>query len=111
MSPGFDRRGIAERLRALLGEQHSAMLAATAQRLGVSERDLLLSIDERSPHPTLDVVAAIVCEYGVDPSWIIYGDYDSATHHESLEKGARLTRLDLLVLVSRRDQPSDSTRL
>lgn len=111
MSPVLDRRGIAARIRALLGEQHAGTLRATAQRLGVFERELRLSIDERSPHPALDVIAAIVSMYGVDPSWIMYGEYDSATHHEALAKGVRVSRLDLLMLVTRREQPRDSASI
>jgi transcriptional regulator with XRE-family HTH domain len=47
---------------------------ATANRLGVSESALCGFTNERSPNPTLDVLAAIVNEYRVDPTWLLYGE-------------------------------------
>jgi hypothetical protein len=40
----------------------------------------------------------------------MYGEY-GVTHHEALAKGAHLNRLDLLMLVTRREPPRDSARV
>lgn len=39
-----------------------------------------MSVDELAPYPTVDVIAAIVREYGVDPTWVLTGEYDSVSH-------------------------------
>jgi hypothetical protein len=100
MSPALDRKAIAERIRAFIGEQHLGVIEETAERLGVPDVSLRLSIDERAPHPTLDVIAAVVSVYGVDPCWLIYGEYCLATHHAALEKGPHVTPSELLDIVS-----------
>jgi hypothetical protein len=83
----FDRVGIAERLRALVGGPSSPFLAEVAERLGLEELSLRMSIDEESPHPTLEVLAAVIREYGVDPTWLLTGIYDAATHRSAIESG------------------------
>src|SRR5688572_14659214 len=85
-----NRRDVATRLRALLAGQDDQDLAATAQRLGVEEVSLRMSIDEDAPYPTLDVLIAIVATYGVDPKWLISGEYDAATHRRVLDADARV---------------------
>ena len=88
MAP-FDRAGIGERLRGLLGGQDCGDLAATARRLGVEELSLRMSVDELSPHPTMEVILAMVREYGVDPAWLLTGEYHSSSHRAAME-GERL---------------------
>ena len=89
------RQQIAARIRGLLVGQDGGDLGATAVRLRVDATSLHMSVDEQSPYPTLDVIAAIVREYGVDPRWVLTGDYDSVTHRRSLE----LTTDEMPVLV------------
>jgi hypothetical protein len=93
----MDRHGIATRIRELTGGKDRD-LPGTAIRLGVAEPSLRMSIDDLSPHPTIEVLAAIVRVYGVDPNWLIYGEYSPATHIEAAlveETGGReaVTRL------------------
>ena len=59
-------------------------MEAAATRLGVDEVPLRMSIDDAAPYPTVDVIAAIVRVYGVDPTWLLTGEYDPATHRKSL---------------------------
>jgi len=81
-----DRLAIAARIRGLLSGQDGSDPAASARRLGVDEVGLRMSIDDLAPNPTVDVVAAIVLAYGVDPTWLLTGTYDSAVHRHSLEE-------------------------
>jgi len=81
----LDRAGIAKRLRALIEGQDGGDLSKTAARLGLEEVSLRMSIDEDSPHPTVEVLAAVIGAYGVDPSWLLKGTYDPATHRSALE--------------------------
>lgn len=83
----FDRTGIAERLRELVGGPDSSFLAETAARLGLEELSLRMSIDVDSPHPTVEVLAAVIREYGVDPTWLLTGLYDAGTHRTAMESG------------------------
>ena len=81
----LDRAGIAERLRQLIGAHSNGDLAATATRLGVEELSLRMSIDPDSPHPTIEVLAAVIGEFGLDPSWLLTGVCNSRTHRDSIE--------------------------
>jgi hypothetical protein len=79
----FDNRRIAARIRGLLSGQGDT--ESVAQRLRVHEIALRMSMDETSPYPTLDVIAAVVREYGVDPHWLVTGDYDSGSHRAAIQ--------------------------
>ena len=81
----FDRTAIAARIRGLISGQDDDDVGATALRLHVDEVGLRMSIDDLAPNPTIDVVAAIVTAYGVDPSWLLTGNYDSGTHRAILD--------------------------
>lgn len=78
------RQQIAARIRGLLTGQDGGDLAKTAARLRVDATSLHVSVDEMAPYPTLDVIAAVIREYGVDPSWLLTGLYDSLTHRKAL---------------------------
>lgn len=80
---GLDRRAVAERIRALVSNTDS--LASVAARLDVSPNVLATAIDDAVPYPTLELLDAIVRVFGVDPSWLVTGQYDSATHRRALE--------------------------
>ena len=103
MSLGVDTFAIAARLRALLNAPNFEGLEAIAHRLRIPEFALRMSVDDVAPHPTLDVLAAIVREYGVDPNWLIRGEYDQATHYAALDN-ADVTPITLLNLVAPRDR-------
>ncbi len=62
-------------------------MGVLAARLGVEELSLRLSIDELSPHPTVEVLDAVIREYGVDPTWLLTGAYDSGSHRMAMETG------------------------
>jgi hypothetical protein len=95
----FDAAAIAARVRALVGGHDHSEIAA--RRLGVSELALRVTTDEDEPMPTLTVLAAVVRELGVDPTWLLTGSYNAVTHRRVLEGhdgepdrpvAARLTR-------------------
>lgn len=73
---------IAARIRGLLSGQGD--LSSLAVTLRVDEVALRISIDELSPYPTMGVIAAVVREYGVDPSWLLTGEYNAGAHREAL---------------------------
>lgn len=83
----FDRAAIAARLRGLIAGQDDGDLGKTAARLAVEEVSLRISVDELSPHPTVEVLAAVIREYGVDPGWLLTGDYATSTHRAAIENG------------------------
>ena len=80
----MDRTGVAERLRGLLLGR-DADFEEMAARLGVGEAPLRRSMDQDTPHPELEVLAAVIRVYGIDPSWLLTGVYDAATHRAVLE--------------------------
>jgi hypothetical protein len=83
---GFDRLAIAARIRGLLSGQDDCDPGACARRLRIDEVGLRMSIDDLAPNPTIEVIAAIVNAYGVDPTWLLTGDYDSGTHRAILDQ-------------------------
>lgn len=83
---GFDRIAIAARIRGLIEGQDGGDPAECARRIHVDEIGLRMSIDELAPNPTINVLVAIVVAYGVDPTWLLTGEYDAATHRSVLEE-------------------------
>jgi hypothetical protein len=89
-----DPHHVAARLRALLEPAlHSSGLTAVAARLGVSSKLLRLSIGFRDPQLSAVIVAAVARQYGLDPTWLVTGEYDAATHREALEHPTRIDHL------------------
>ena len=58
---------------------------AASLRLGVSVAALRLSTDVDDPHPAIEVLDALVREEGVDPTWLLTGEYDYAAHQRAIE--------------------------
>lgn len=83
--PLSESAAIAGRIRGLIAGQDGDDLASVARRLRVGELALRMSIDSIAPQPALTVVLAVVREYGVDPSWLMTGTYDSETHRIAIE--------------------------
>jgi hypothetical protein len=73
------KAAIAARIRRLVGGVDPSISDA-ARRLRVDEVSLRMSVDELAPYPTVDVIAAVVREYGVDPTWLLTGEYDTTSH-------------------------------
>lgn len=81
-----DRWRIAVRIRALLyAAIRKSGVRAVAADLEVSPDSLQTSIDLQAPHPSVEVLLAIIRRHGVDPTWLLTGEYDLATHREVLE--------------------------
>ena len=86
----LDREGIAERIRSLIA--HEAHPASAAAMLRVPGSELKAAIDPVAPFQSMNVLEAVVREYGVDPTWLITGDYDVRTHVLSVDEGAHIVR-------------------
>ena len=95
----IDRGAVAQRIRELVADPNGDYIDVLADRLGVPEEELRTSIEGEQPHPTAEVLAAVVREYGVDPSWLLTGDYDAATHRGVLQnpEGATPKTIERLV--------------
>ena len=107
MNTAWENGRVAARLRGLLrGQGDPSVLAA---RLHVHETALRMSLDETSPYPTMDVLVAVIREYGVDPTWLFTGDYDAATHRAALE--SRTAELPAVLQRVVHDTPSTPLRL
>jgi hypothetical protein len=99
MPPKLDLDAIACRIRGLLAGGDGGDLKATARRLRVDSDALERSIDPVNPYPSLSVITAVVREYGVDPIWLTYGEYDPTVHGLIADKGPTVTPADLLLLL------------
>lgn len=58
---------------------------AVAADLDVPADSLQASIDLENPHPSVEMLMAVIRVHGVDPTWLLTGEYDLATHREALE--------------------------
>ena len=74
------RLDIAARIRALVDERPPNELAAKLH-IGLDELDD--AIDLSLPVHPVHVLAAISFMFGIDPTWLITGDYDAGTHRLS----------------------------
>ena len=108
---GFDRIAIAARIRSLLAGQDGGDPAVCAHRLNVDELGLRMSIDELAPNPTINVIIAIVTAYGVDPTWLLTGEYDSATHRAVLEESEPVERAVSRLMMPAIEKQGNTLRL
>jgi hypothetical protein len=106
---GVDRHQVAARLRELVGGLDAERVAKSAERLRIDEFTLRRSIDVKSPHPTLEVMVAAVREFGVDPNWLLTGDYSPTSHRRAMEEGVPgiIAAIDE---ITRRQSPSGHAR-
>lgn len=104
----LDWRGIAERIRGLIRIDCPADVPLVAARLGVDEAALRASVDGRAPWPSTSVITALVRVYGLDPAWVLTGEYDPATHRVALESARG--ELDAFVRRMIADQAKGSVR-
>lgn len=86
LSEHLDAAAVAGRVRQLLTNDVGDNSDAFAGRLRVSADALRLTTDVDHPQPTLDVLIAVVREFGVDPMWLLTGVYDAATHRAVLDE-------------------------
>ncbi|HEY6220140.1 MAG TPA: hypothetical protein VIV65_08780 [Gemmatimonadaceae bacterium] len=86
----LDREGIAQRIRSLIA--HETHPASAAELLRVPKSELKAAVDPVAPFQSMNVLEAIVREYGVDPSWLVTGDYDIRTHVLSVDEGPHIVR-------------------
>jgi hypothetical protein len=84
----LDLKNIAERIRGLVSMSDRAQLTNAAARLGVDENDLRAALDGKSSRSALNVIGAIIRVYGLDPTWVLSGKYDQATHRVALQNDA-----------------------
>jgi hypothetical protein len=82
--PQSDSKAIAARVRSLITTLHAGDFGAVARRLHVDEVALRMSVDDIAPYPTLDVLAAVVEAFGVDPAGLITGEYDLKVHRAAI---------------------------
>jgi hypothetical protein len=111
----IDWAQVSMRVRGLLGVTDTKQLSNIAERLTVSEHGLRSVVERRSREVDLNALAAIVRVYGLDPSWVLTGQYDRATHRESLEGdseriAAILQRVRSNVTLGR-ESPTDTGRI
>jgi hypothetical protein len=89
--PGHDPllQAIVERICAIIGRLPGDV-AALARVLGVAEENLRrLDHPEHRPDslPVIDLVAALVHEFAIDPQWLLSGQYDATAHGRALGLG------------------------
>jgi len=88
---------VSERVRAVIARQPGHDVGTVAQTFRVDPDQLRRLIDERDGFVDaeflIDVVTALVHEAGVDPKWLLIGQYEPATHRHALWLGEDRTSL------------------
>ena len=100
-----DRAGVAARLRTLIASSGPFEPGVMAHQLGVSEVALRMCVDEESPRPTAEVLVAAVRYFGVDPNWLLTGEYDSGVHRKAIDADRETTAAVVSDVVQRRNTP------
>jgi hypothetical protein len=100
-----DWTGISARVREVMRLEEFGIERASA-RLSLDQQLLQSGVDGVSRSATMKVVEALVRVYGLDPTWIVTGKYDPATHRVAMQaKGEELTAiLKRLVSENAREQ-------
>ncbi len=65
-----------------------------------------MSIDFTSPRPTAEVLVAAIRYYGVDPSWLLTGEYNATVHRHAVDGDRAATAAAVAEVVLRRNTPS-----
>jgi hypothetical protein len=103
----IDWNGVAERIRGLVRAEDERELLAAAERIGVDARFLRESLEGTSRLAAIRVVIAVVRTYGLDPCWVLTGDYDGETHKVALRQDAGEIDREIKRLVSRGGAPAE----
>jgi hypothetical protein len=86
---------IAERLRDVLPQQPGHALNDLASMLILPPDAFRHLVEDKAAQIDtsflIDVVAAFVREFAVDPQWLLVGQYDSTTHRSALKLGENRT--------------------
>ena len=106
----FDEHAIAERIRKLIMYEDGLDLGPMAGRLLVNEVALRISVDRIAPHPTLDVMAAVIQAYGIDPMWLMTGEYDPQMHRHHVDADSTQIQESLASMLVKNDAPDASIR-
>src|SRR5689334_3572471 len=87
-TPDLQTAAIVDRLRSILGGHRVELLAEALSLPQEPLRNILearqLRVDVKA---LLDVVAALVHQWGMDPQWLLSGEYDGNLHRAALVLG------------------------
>ena len=80
---------IVERVRSVVSRQPGRDLCISADSLKLPALDLarLLSGEATNRELVIDAITALVHEFGIDPQWLLTGEYDGAVHRHVLLLG------------------------
>lgn len=91
LSEDLEIDAITERVRAVVSRQPGRTVRLAADALAIPALDLARLLDKRDRTVdralVVDVVTALVHEAGVDPRWLLTGEYDGPLHRQALLLG------------------------
>ena len=108
MSHPPDWKGIASRIHGLISMSDRGEISTAASRLGVSEQELRDTLKHGSSSSVLKVVRAVVRLYGLDPTWVLTGQYDPSTHRSALSRDETEIDRTLTLLTGEHELPPPS---
>jgi transcriptional regulator with XRE-family HTH domain len=102
---------VAARVRALVKFDEGGDLSPLARRLGVNEATLRNTLASDRPRLDARTLAAVVQEFGIDPTWLLTGEYNIATHHMALDDDAFQSASAVTQFITARLSPMPSRAL
>lgn len=108
MSQLPDWKGIVARIHGLISMSDRGEISTAAIRLGVSEQELRDTLKHGSTASALKVVRAVVHLYGLDPTWVLTGQYNPSTHRSALSRDEVEIDRTLMLLTGEHELPPPS---
>jgi len=81
----IDWTGITDRIHDLVRERYGASHALAGLDAALNHPDLRERLQSGSAMETVRGLTSVVRLYGVDPTWLVTGTFDSATHRIALD--------------------------
>lgn len=85
-----------------------AAFEIAARRLGIDKDLLRESVAGRSRSATMRVIESVIRVYGLDPTWVLMGKYDPATHRAAVQAKEDEVKALVRRLVSESARDTDS---
>ena len=89
---GIDWAQVAHRIHGLVGAGVSGNALDDTMRVRIEERVLHQRLRKESLDSVIRLLTSIVRIYGLDPTWVVTGNFDPTTHRIALEGTQQETR-------------------
>jgi hypothetical protein len=90
---GVDWAAVAHRIHGLVRVHDGSDVPGETARIALEERVLRERLQREPLDVAIRLLTSVVRLYGLDPTWVLTGVFDTATHRTALEGSAEETTL------------------